>query len=64
MKTQFDKFLEQFAGNLALELVTGKADPAVSPLFRDNRCGYCDDGRKPCRQGVHNRCSNPTARNH
>lgn len=35
----------------------------VTGIFRDHNCVYCDDGRKPCRQGHPNRCEYPHARN-
>lgn len=38
-------------------------DPTREGMWRSNRCGYCDNGRKPCKQGRHNHCSNPIARN-
>lgn len=38
-------------------------DPTREGMWRSNRCGYCDSGRNPCKQGRHNSCSNPMARN-
>lgn len=38
-------------------------DPTREGMWRYNRCSYCDSGRKPCKQGRHNLCSNPMARN-
>lgn len=35
----------------------------LQPIFRDHNCGGCDNGRKPCREGNYNSCSNPRARN-
>jgi hypothetical protein len=33
------------------------------PIFRDHDCGTCNHGEFPCREGDHNRCSRPHARN-
>lgn len=38
-------------------------DPSREGMWRYHNCSYCDDGRKPCKQGGTHRCSNPHARN-
>lgn len=38
-------------------------DPSREGMWRYHNCSYCDDGRKPCKQGGAHRCSNPHARN-
>jgi hypothetical protein len=38
-------------------------DPSREGMWRYNNCSYCDNGRKTCKQGKHNHCSNPHARN-
>ena len=38
--------------------------PAAQPLDpREADYSRCDHGRLPCRQGQHNTCGNPVARN-
>jgi hypothetical protein len=32
-------------------------------VFRDHNCGGCDSGRLPRKEGDHDRCSLPRARN-
>jgi hypothetical protein len=32
-------------------------------IFRDHNCAMCKDGELPCKEGDHDRCSNPWARN-
>jgi len=38
-------------------------DPSRAGIFRNHNCGYCDNGKLPCKQGHPHRCSNPHARN-
>jgi hypothetical protein len=40
-----------------------KAGTYTEHVFRDHNCGGCDNGKKPCREGNYNNCSNPRARN-
>ena len=39
------------------------ADHSRRGMFAYNNCWQCDHGRLPCRQGRHNDCDNPVARN-
>ena len=38
-------------------------DHSRQGIFVYHNCAYCSDGKKPCKQGAPNRCSNPHARN-
>lgn len=38
-------------------------DPTRPGIFRGHNCGYCRDGKLPCRQGAPERCEYPHARN-
>ncbi len=40
-----------------------EADHSRTGMFAYHNCTRCDHGRLPCRQGQHNTCSNPIARN-
>jgi hypothetical protein len=40
-----------------------EADHSRRGMFAYHNCSRCDHGRLPCRQGQHNTCSNPVARN-
>lgn len=38
-------------------------DPFFPGIFYANTCGYCSDGRLPCKRGASYRCDYPRARN-
>jgi hypothetical protein len=40
-----------------------EADYSRRGMFAYHNCSRCDHGRLPCRQGQHNTCGNPVARN-
>lgn len=64
----YDITLRSGAYELVLEDVLKPRRPRApghprSGMFAYHNCTRCDHGRLPCRQGQHNTCSNPIARN-
>jgi hypothetical protein len=53
----------RLARDPAMEKAMGPRQNPLHPMFRHHNCGWCLDGKRPCKQGNPSQCEFPHARN-